>query len=252
MHRRKVSTALLACSLMGLCGCISKSYMRNQVTPMIENVNRLDEETARNGNEIRQTETRASDSMDTLNEQTQQAAANANDADQQATLAQRGADEALQETMNLTTVVSNLDAYNLVAAVSVHFEPGKAELGSAAQQELNTVGAQVSSAGTYVIAIQGRTDSTGSQQANYTLSKKRADVIVKYLSANFNIPAFKMHLVGLGSDRPVVPNNTAAGRAENRCAEVKIYSRSIRVGSVPSGQTGSGSSDDDDENGEWK
>jgi OmpA-OmpF porin, OOP family len=244
---RYVVTMLLMCSLVGWLGCVSKTYVRNQVTPVIDKVNLLDEQTAETLNQIKRADKRSSQGIESLDAKNRQATASARDAEQQAMIAQQASEEALQETKNLVTVVFNVDEYELVKETSVHFASGKSQLGRAAEYELNTLGAQVSTSGSYVVTVQGRTDSTGNKDANYTLSEERADVVARYLATKCNIPVFKMHVVGLGADNPAGSNDTSAGRAENRRAEVRIYSHQTRAATLPNRQTGSAEDDDEEE-----
>ena len=80
--------------------------------------------------------------------------------------------------------------------------------------------------------MTGGTDSTGSAQYNYDLSQRRADAVVQYLAAKYNIPAHRFYLIGIGKDQAVAPNKTAEGRkAESpRAGAVALeYEREIRL-----------------------
>ncbi len=55
--------------------------------------------------------------------------------------------------------------------------------------------------------MTGGTDSTGSAQYNYDLSQRRADAVVQYLAAKYNVPAHRFYLIGIGKDQEVAPNN---------------------------------------------
>jgi len=72
------------------------------------------------------------------------------------------------------------------------------------------------------ITIEGHTDSTGALEMNNHLSQQRAEAVREYLLANGITTADKVAAVGYGPSRPLAPNTTAEGRAENRRIDVII------------------------------
>jgi len=70
-------------------------------------------------------------------------------------------------------------------------------------------------------AVRGYTDSTGSDALNLRLSDKRANAVRNFLINN-GIDASRLAAKGFGEESPVAPNNTSAGRAQNRRVEVKV------------------------------
>ena len=74
------------------------------------------------------------------------------------------------------------------------------------------------------IEIGGHTDRTGSEEYNQTLSTKRAQSVVDYLTLH-GIEPGRMIAKGYGSTKPVNRNNTAASRALNRRTEFKIINQ---------------------------
>jgi outer membrane protein OmpA-like peptidoglycan-associated protein len=54
------------------------------------------------------------------------------------------------------------------------------------------------------------------------LSQQRADAVKDYLIANKTISAGKVVAQGFGSDKPLVSNATAEGRAANRRIDVVV------------------------------
>ena len=72
------------------------------------------------------------------------------------------------------------------------------------------------------LAIEGHTDSTGSPELNNHLSQMRAEAVKAYLLANAVISADKVTAAGYGPSRPLAPNTTAEGRAQNRRIDVII------------------------------
>jgi len=75
----------------------------------------------------------------------------------------------------------------------------------------------------YNITIQGHTDSDGSDEYNYRLSKARADAI-KTILVNRGVDAARIETIGYGETQPIASNSTAAGKAQNRRINVVAYS----------------------------
>jgi outer membrane protein OmpA-like peptidoglycan-associated protein len=72
-----------------------------------------------------------------------------------------------------------------------------------------------------VLRIEGHTDNQGTAEHNLELSGQRALTIKKWLVDN-GIDAKRLLAVGFGQDKPVAPNTTEDGRAQNRRTEFKI------------------------------
>lgn len=73
----------------------------------------------------------------------------------------------------------------------------------------------------FAIVVLGYTDSTGDEQYNLDLSKRRAEAVADYL-ASLGVPADKMKTVGRGENDPIVPNDSDKNRAQNRRVEVVV------------------------------
>jgi OOP family OmpA-OmpF porin len=73
-----------------------------------------------------------------------------------------------------------------------------------------------------MVVIEGHTDSQGSDETNMRLSQERADAVRMYLVANQGLSASRATAVGYGEGRPIAPDGTAEGRAQNRRIDVVI------------------------------
>jgi outer membrane protein OmpA-like peptidoglycan-associated protein len=69
------------------------------------------------------------------------------------------------------------------------------------------------------VVVEGHTDSVGSDAYNQRLSERRAAAVKSYLVQQ-GIDGGRISTRGLGETRPVASNQTEAGRAQNRRAEV--------------------------------
>jgi len=72
---------------------------------------------------------------------------------------------------------------------------------------------------TLCLRIEGHTDNQGNVGANQTLSEKRAQAVVAWLTAN-GVQADRLTAKGFGQTRPVADNSTDEGRAKNRRVEL--------------------------------
>jgi OOP family OmpA-OmpF porin len=66
-----------------------------------------------------------------------------------------------------------------------------------------------------MVEIQGHTDSIGTEAYNMKLGQERAQAAANYLQAE-GISASRMRTVSFGETRPIAPNDTREGRAQNR------------------------------------
>jgi OOP family OmpA-OmpF porin len=218
------TSALGAISLLLATGCTTKNYVRSQTTPVIQHTNELDDATAANNRNIHDVDQRAQQGI----QQAQSSANNANQqaqtANQAATQAQSSAQEAVNRADSLASVVANLDSYKQIADASVNFGFDKADLTRADKAQLDQFASQLNGTRGYLLEVTGGTDSVGSEAYNYDLSQRRAQAVVQYLASKYNVPAHKFYLIGIGKDKEVASNSTAAGRAKNRRVEIQLLS----------------------------
>ena len=225
-------TALLAVAATATIGCSSKNYVRQQTTPLINKTNELDDMTAKNSRDIKDVDARAQAGIQQVQAKASEVDQKARAAGQQADQAQTLANNAVHRVDLLQDAVANLDNYKVVTEASVHFGFDKDNLTKDAQAALDQLASNVPNTKGYIITVEGGTDSTGDAEYNYALSQRRADAVIQYLAAQHKVPAYKIYLIGLGKDKPVESNKTAAGRAKNRRVEVRLMTNTAE-GSTP-------------------
>lgn len=103
----------------------------------------------------------------------------------------------------------------------VLFATGRAELRGGAPEGLRKLAAFLQQYPDRSIAIEGHTDSVGSESSNFNLSQRRADTVQAFL-ANQGVATNRMRTVGMGEGSPVASNDTNTGRQQNRRVEVII------------------------------
>ncbi|MEL1251740.1 OmpA family protein [Aurantiacibacter gilvus] len=72
-----------------------------------------------------------------------------------------------------------------------------------------------------LIDVMGHTDSTGSEQYNLDLSRRRAESVANYLVSR-GVARARIETIGYGEQYPVADNSTESGRSQNRRVEIRI------------------------------
>lgn len=103
---------------------------------------------------------------------------------------------------------------------AVTFNTGSDELKKSSYKTLNDIALSLKNFPTVTLQILGYTDNVGTADMNKTLSSKRAQAVVNYLTSQ-GIEAVRLEAQGLGLEDPVSNNNTAEGRSLNRRVEFK-------------------------------
>jgi len=160
--------------------------------------------------------------------QANQQAIQANSADisanQAATSANQQAISANQQQIQDTTKrFSELSEYDTKADISVNFAVGKSTISANDKAALSKLAKDAVGTTGYIISVKGFADSSGQAAMNQQLSMDRAQAVIAYLIQDGKVPV--RHIVApgaMGTADPAAPNETAAGRAENRRVEVKV------------------------------
>jgi len=227
--------AAAALLVMGVTGCASKNYVRTQTGPLIDHSDQLDRKSADNNRAIHDVDDRAQAGITKAQNTADAANQNALNASQAANSADTAANDVAHRADTLDSVVKGLDNYKEVTKASVTFGFDKAMLTSDDKAQLDAFAGQLGSAKSYILEVTGGTDSTGPAQYNYDLSQRRADAVVQYLAAKYNIAPHRFYLIGIGKDQYVADNSTPAGRKENRRVQVRLLSN-MSTDSATSGQ----------------
>ncbi|MXO65744.1 OmpA family protein [Altericroceibacterium endophyticum] len=115
------------------------------------------------------------------------------------------------------------------------FANGGFELSPDATKTLQTVLESDQAAEGWPIILRGHSDSEGTDSANLKASKKRAEVVAKYLIAN-GVDEDRITVIAFGEQNPVVPNArpdgtpNEAGRALNRRVDISIAPPEPEIG----------------------
>ncbi len=72
--------------------------------------------------------------------------------------------------------------------------------------------------------IEGHTDNTGPASINERIGLERADTVKRYLYEAHQIPLHKINIISFGEAKPVAPNTSRDGRAQNRRVVIRVLS----------------------------
>ena len=111
-----------------------------------------------------------------------------------------------------------------VVLAGVNFEMGSAKLRPEASATLRTVAQAMKASPAVEVEVGGHTDSIGVESKNRRLSERRANAVKAFLVAE-GVEAARLSAKGYGESQPVGPNDTDAGRANNRRVAFKVTKR---------------------------
>ncbi len=231
-------TTILVTGAMLAGGCATKKYVRNTTAPIQAKVDQVGEQTTQNTTQIQETRTelkqvdeKAQSGISAAQERAATADQHAGDAmnkataaNQLATTADQKADQNAQGLTSLRGVISNIDDYKLQTSATVPFPFNRYLLTDEDKADLDKLADEVKNDRRFFIAVEGYTDSVGSRQYNEELSRRRAEAVENYLVAQHDIPLYRIHIIGLGEEKPVDSARSRAARAKNRRVEVKVFS----------------------------
>jgi outer membrane protein OmpA-like peptidoglycan-associated protein len=196
-----------------------KKYVQNQLSPIRNRVNELDELTAKNSTMLKDVDARATEGI-------RQASAKANEADQHAldagNRAQQANTTAQQASTRLQTVeqvVGTLDQYEAKNQLELRFRPGQLALSKRDKDALDQVADQLKSQKGFIVEIQGF--SPGRGEAAVQNSQKMADSVVRYLVLNHSIPVYRIYQLGMGN-APVESTGDAAPKIHAKVSRVEV------------------------------
>jgi peptidoglycan-associated lipoprotein len=223
MRQLAIAVAVAAIAAGSSTGCASKGYVRDrvgQVNDKVESVSKSLEET--------QERTRKNEAaIAEANQKITQVDQRATEGVAAATTAAAGAKTAADSAANKADAVDKATK-RIVYEVTIsedegNFKLGQAELPAEAKARMDEVAKQLKANpnGAY-IEVEGHTDSTGPKEYNEKLGLDRAEAAKRYLYEAHQIPLHRINVISYGPDKPIAPNTTREGRAQNRRVVIKV------------------------------
>jgi outer membrane protein OmpA-like peptidoglycan-associated protein len=219
MRKFVLAIPVVAIALGGTTACATKKFVRTEVGQVNDKVDTLSKSVEEN-----QERTRANEAK--ISEVDQKAGA----ADQKAVVAGQRADEARAAADAVNTRADAIEkaakrmVYEVVLSEDKgNFKFGQATMPDEAKAEIDQLVEKLKAEpnGAY-IEIEGHTDNVGNKVFNEQLGLDRAEAVKRYLYEQHQVPLHKINVISYGEEKPIAPNNTRDGRAQNRRVVIRV------------------------------
>ena len=223
MKRFVLAIPVLALALGGTTACATKKFVRTEVGQVNDKVDTLTKSVEEN-----QERTRANEQK--IGEVDTKLTAAVGQADQKAVVAGQRADEAKTAAAAVNTRADAIEraSKRLVYEVVLSEDKGgfkfnTATVPDAAMGEIDQLVQQLkANPNGAFIEIEGHTDNVGTKETNYKVGMERAEAVKRYLYETHQVPLHKINVISYGEEKPIAPNNTKDGRAQNRRVVIKV------------------------------
>ncbi len=201
-----------------------KKYVNRQLDPVRGRVNELDELTAKNAKTITDVDARSTEGIRNAMGKANDADAHAVDAGNRANAAQATAQTATTKVTSVEQTVSKLDQYTAISQTEIRFRPGQTVLSKNAKDALDQMAATLKSQKGYILEVQGFAPGRGS--AAISSSREMAQMVVRYLVLNHDIPVYRIYTVGMGN-APLASADGKLHRATGGRVEINLMKNSL-------------------------
>jgi peptidoglycan-associated lipoprotein len=228
MRKSLLTVSMFALIVAVAPACATKKFVRTEVGNVNSKVDTL-------AGTVEETQERTRRNEERIGVVDQKAEA----AGKAATSARAAADDAANAAKTVdgrvTTVDNRVNAVEAAARKLIYevtlsedqgnFAFGKTELPDAAKARLDQMVAELKADPKNIfIEVEGHTDNVGPAEVNERIGLERAEAVKRYLYEQHQVPLHKISVISYGEEKPVAPNNTRDGRAQNRRVVVKVLS----------------------------
>jgi peptidoglycan-associated lipoprotein len=221
-----IAVPIVVMAIGGSTACATKKFVRTSVGEVNDKVDSLGKSVEETQDRTRKNEGRISE-VDQKAQNAAQAAAQANGAAADARSAANVADDkanAAGSKVDLMDKANRRLVYEVVLSEDEgNFKFAQTKLPDEAKQKIDQMIAQLQQDPKNVfIEIEGHTDNVGGKVVNEKIGLERAQAVQRYLYEQYQVPLHKMNIISYGEAKPVAPNNTKSGRAQNRRVVIKV------------------------------
>lgn len=128
--------------------------------------------------------------------------------------------EANMETLEASAMAKAMSETGRVAIYGILFDTASATIKPESKRSLEQIAALLKKDAKLTLHLVGHTDGQGKLEANFNLSKRRAEAVKAALVKDYAIAAARLTANGVASLAPVAPNTSEEGRAKNRRVEL--------------------------------
>ena len=226
MRRLLVAIPIAVLAVGGSTACATKKFVRTSVGEVNDKVDSLGKSLEETQERTRRNEGRIAE-VDSKADSAAQAAAQANNAANQASsaagVAQTAANAAGSKADALERASKKLVYEVVLSEDEGNFKFAKTILPDEAKAKLDEMIKQIKAdpKGAY-FEIEGHTDNVGDAKTNERIGLERAESVKRYLYEQHQVPLHKMNVISYGEEKPIAPNKTRDGRAQNRRVVIKV------------------------------
>ncbi|HET6936068.1 MAG TPA: OmpA family protein [Candidatus Angelobacter sp.] len=201
-----------------------KKYVNRQLDPIRGRVNELDELTAKNAKMIADVDSRATEGIRQAMSKANDADTHALDAGNRANQAQQTAQQAHTRISSVETTVSKLDQYQPITQAEIRFRPGQSALSKNAKDALDQMATSLKNQKGYIVEVEGFSPGRGVTAVEN--SREMANMVVRYLVLNHNVPVYRIYTVGMGNS-PLQDEGGKMKRARGGRVEISLLKNSL-------------------------
>ena len=220
-----VAVPIAVLAVGGTTACASKKFVRTSVGEVNDKVDSMGRSLEETQERTRRNEGRIGE----VDQKAQAAAQSAQQANDAASAANRAAGEARTEANTKFDAIDKANrrlVYEVVLSEdSGNFKFGKTALPDEAKAKIDEMVAHLKQDPKAIyLEIEGHTDNVGDKAVNEKLGLERAQAVQRYLYEQYQVPLHKMNVISYGEEKPIAPNKTRDGRAQNRRVVIKVLS----------------------------
>ncbi len=222
---RLVFIAPLAVAVV-LSGCATKKYVNDSVAQVNDRVTSLSKALEETQERTRQNEARIQQVDEKYGKQVAAVDEKASTAGKTAAAAQSAAERAILRADEVDKTVRKLVYEVTISEAAGQFAFGQTELSDSAKAQIDQFVERLKAdptKGAY-LEIEGHTDNVGDKAVNERIGLLRAEAVKRYLHEKHGIALSKMSVISYGEEKPVAPNTTREGRAQNRRVVIRVLS----------------------------
>jgi peptidoglycan-associated lipoprotein len=225
MRKSLFAASMLALTVAVAPACATKKFVRTEVGNVNGKVDTLAGTVEETQERTRKNEERIG-AVDQKAEAAGRSATEARSAADAAASAAKDVDSRLGGRINGVEAAARKLVFEVTLSEDQgNFKFGKSELPDAAKMRLDEVIKQVKADPKNIFfEVEGHTDNVGAPEVNERIGMERAEAVKRYLYEQHQIPLHKINVISYGEEKPVAPNTTKDGRAQNRRVVVKILS----------------------------
>jgi peptidoglycan-associated lipoprotein len=218
-----VALSVAALAAGSTTACATKGFVRNRVGEVNDKVESVSKSLEETQERTRKNEAAIADANLKIVQVDQKAAAGNAAASEAAATARTTADRAAEKAAAVEVATKRIVYEVTISEDQGNFKLNQTALPAEAKTRIDEMINQMKATpnGAY-IEVAGYTDNTGEKAYNEQLGLERAESVKRYLYQQHQIPLHRISVISYGSEKPVAPNTTRAGRAQNRRVVIRV------------------------------